>query len=204
MAPVPVLEVVMRDDSIPFPNALELAWAAGFFDGEGSTCITRHQPKNQHATATVILVSVKQTDREPLERFRAAVGGIGVINGPYERNGNKPYWTYKSSGYARVQAIVAALWRFLSTPKREQARCALTEMKANFKRPGAPTLEFCKRGHDLGAIGVVYRSGERRCVRCEQMRSLAGYYRRKGDYDEAARVMDGTHVSRKGWRSRAA
>jgi hypothetical protein len=51
---------------------LGIAWAAGFFEGEGS--VTRH--------GTQFALQIKNTDLEPLERFRNAVEA-GTIYGPY-------------------------------------------------------------------------------------------------------------------------
>lgn len=55
----------------------ELAWAAGFFDGEGSTSFIAG--KN-------LLMAIKQKDRRNLERFLDAVGD-GRIFGPYQHKG---------------------------------------------------------------------------------------------------------------------
>lgn len=195
------------DGSASFvPDPVEVAWAAGFFDGEGTTCITRYQPKNQSSPAAVLTLGVTQADPEPLERFRRAVGGFGVVNGPYlYKNGNqkKPQWRYRVSGLARVEYVYGLIAPHLCSPKREQATAAIAAMRAQQVRPGRPTVEYCKRGHDLGVVGRKLRNGDRRCHRCEQLRSLAAYYRRKGDHAEADRVLNETHVSRKSWRTDA-
>jgi hypothetical protein len=99
----------------------ELAWAAGFFDGEG-TVMWRGKARKE------LYLSVAQADIMPLERFARAVGFPGV-RGPYEpKNPNgRLYFVYSVSSHIRVQAIVAMLWKFLSDPKREQAAKALNE-----------------------------------------------------------------------------
>ena len=173
----------------------EKAWAAGFFDGEGSTSITRYTPKNQHKQSTVLTVSIKQVHPEVLERFKAAVGGEGVINGPYQRNDHQPYWMYRASGVDRVQGIINAIWPYLGSVKRDQAQRAIDTAKGEYRKPGAPTKEFCKRGHDLGVWGTVDRGrkGHNRCRECERLQSLAGHYRRTGRADIAEQVMNGSH-----------
>jgi hypothetical protein len=102
------------------PNTHELAWAAGFFDGEGSV-LYRGRKRRE------LCLTVSQADRRPLDRFAAAIGMPGV-RGPYRpRNANgKPYFVFSVAAHTRVQAIVAMLWRFLSEPKRQQASVALT------------------------------------------------------------------------------
>jgi hypothetical protein len=97
----------------------ELAWAAGFFDGEGSV-FWRGQIRKE------LCLTVAQADIRPLIRFANAVGFPGV-RGPYiPRNMNgKSYYVYSVNSHVRVQAIVAMLWKFLSEPKQSQAEIAL-------------------------------------------------------------------------------
>ena len=60
----------------------ELAWAAGFWDGEGCTSffMRRSGPKRRRYRA--LLMQIYQSEQSTLERFRDAVG-IGRFNGPY-------------------------------------------------------------------------------------------------------------------------
>jgi hypothetical protein len=97
-------------------NLKELAWAAGFFDGEGSV----YRYKGQGA----LRLQIAQVDRRPLDRFRAAVLEIGRVNGPYPNKGlnRKPYWSWNVTSVESGQAVIALLWRFLSGPKREQIK----------------------------------------------------------------------------------
>jgi len=53
------------------PNREELAWAAGFFDGEGSFSWTE--------AAAFGCTVINQANKEPLERFQRAVAGLGKI-----------------------------------------------------------------------------------------------------------------------------
>jgi hypothetical protein len=57
------------------PNKIELAWAAGFYDGEG--CIYCHHYGNKEKF--VPRFSVSQNRKEPLFRFQKAVGGCGRV-----------------------------------------------------------------------------------------------------------------------------
>jgi hypothetical protein len=114
----------------------DLAWAAGFFDGEGCFSFT---DRTGYAT-----VAVGQVEREPLERFKAAVDGLGKIYGPYfqvypGRMSTRPWHQYRAYRREHVQAIAAMLWFKLGDSKRTQARTVLTKLK------------FCRRGHRLGA-----------------------------------------------------
>lgn len=90
---------------------IEIAWAAGFFDGEGSV----------YATGKYLVLAITQADRRPLERFRAAVS-LGTVGGPY-RLEKSPYFTYRAGVY-EVQPVIEKLWPLLSEPKREQIAMA--------------------------------------------------------------------------------
>lgn len=85
----------------------ELAWAAGFFDGEGTSYVARHGRNRQHRR---ICITVSQKDRRPMDRFVAAVGG-------HVRE-NRLYVWHESS--ARAIEAMEKLWPYLSEPKREQ------------------------------------------------------------------------------------
>lgn len=102
----------------------ELAWAAGFFDGEGCTQLMHMKPR-RNADYPTIRVIVTQADRGLLERFQRAVGD-GNIVGPITKNrpGRKPLYRLTKNGPAAAE-ILRVLWPWLSEPKREQARTAV-------------------------------------------------------------------------------
>lgn len=101
----------------------ELAWAAGFFDGEGT--ITRQVRRNrsgERVKRTDLRVSIMQCDPRPLERFAAAVG-VGKVFGPYERKRGRqerPFWYWQTNG-AAAEGVLDLLWPWLCGPKHEQA-----------------------------------------------------------------------------------
>lgn len=151
--------------------SLELAWAAGFFDGEG--CTSTHLVKANHRNPEYmgLVMRVGQTDREPLERFQAAVG-CGNIGGPYYRRNRpsaQPYYQWSVSG-ERVEAVLDLLWEWLSTPKRLQAqkvRQALIEWRAAHPPKGLlayqrGTMTRCHRGH----VKTQQKNGRWACRRC--------------------------------------
>jgi hypothetical protein len=100
-------------------NREELAWAAGFFDGEGHCSGSRRKGD--------ISMNMAQVDPRPLGRFHAAIWGLGKFVGPNKsssKNGNE-FYIWRTTNHEHVQAIVAMLWTFLSEPKREQVKHAL-------------------------------------------------------------------------------
>ena len=104
-------------------NREELAWAAGFYDGEG-TCYarsTRRRPQVQ------LLLSLSQVNVERLVRFRDALGGKGRIYGPIKlKRPSPPQWQpvhhWYVSSFEDVQASVALLWTWLSRESQQVSR----------------------------------------------------------------------------------
>ena len=95
----------------------ELAWAAGFFDGEGTTglakgtdSIIRRKPR----------LSVPQKHRECLERFQKAVGGLGKIY-PVNHGQIHHFSVQNAKG---VDTVLTLLWPYLSCHKKQQAENA--------------------------------------------------------------------------------
>jgi hypothetical protein len=102
---------------------VETAWAAGFFDGEG-TVFAKTQKyttvKGEKREYPAVAVSVSQADPRPLKRFVAAIG-IGNVSGPYRNGklGKRPiyYWRVEGKKVAKVKPLIYSL---LCEPKREQ------------------------------------------------------------------------------------
>lgn len=108
---------------------IELAWAAGFYDGEGG-CYA-HLDKRDGSVR--IQISLKQVDIRPLERFKSAVG-VGNIRGPYQ--GNKAYHQGQYRWYAYSQnayTFLEKIYDYLSEPKKEQINKVLLKIEENKK-----------------------------------------------------------------------
>lgn len=121
-------------------NREELAWAAGFFDGEGCTTVSAHKNgprkgyKNLHIT-------VAQTDKRPLERL-LSIWKKGKIYGPYTRKNNprvSPYYKLNISGLENVNKVISSMWPWLGDIKREQAIRRIEEMTEYCNRPNKKT-----------------------------------------------------------------
>lgn len=99
----------------------ELAWAAGFYEGEG-TIVTTSTNKGKSRS---IRIAINQADIQPLEQFRNFVG-LGFVSGPYKKRPNrKLIWYYQVQRFEHVQALLAMLWPNLSERRKAQARAAL-------------------------------------------------------------------------------
>lgn len=100
----------------------ELAWAAGFWDGEGHYGVNN---RNQ------LVGRIVQASKSPLIRFQRVVGG--KLYGPYTRaqSNRKPVWSLQFNGFEKVQALGAMLWIFSSRPKRQQFMTAINKWKVS-------------------------------------------------------------------------
>src|SRR5437660_5128902 len=111
----------------PGSSSEELAWAGGFFDGEGSTYLLKHRTHPGHL---VPVVDVPQSGNEgvpiALTRFHTALEFIGSISGPHKYKwAEKPVSRWRTSSRPRraVGATSAvAVHRFGQT--RTSSRCA--------------------------------------------------------------------------------
>jgi hypothetical protein len=150
-------------------SKIELAWAAGLYDGEGSAYIVSKKAPNTPG------LSVWQSYRpDVLHRFAAATGGLLTVYGPYGSPTNPrrgPKWRCSTAGFEQVQAIAALLWPYLSAPKKEQLKQVL--LKARDFIPYAARTH-CPQGHAYTAENT-YRclDGGRRCRACARDRANA-------------------------------
>lgn len=106
-----------------------LAWAAGFFDGEGTAVLgfansTRVHPVtgNKRDRPSPQLQVTQHYDPETIHRFHEAVNGLGIVSGPYTSAGtaHHPRWQWACRKQHEVLIVVPMLWPWLSGPKRRQ------------------------------------------------------------------------------------
>jgi hypothetical protein len=152
-------EAALRSSIVPavWPGSMseELAWAGGFFDGEGSTCLDKHRT---HADFFVPVLYVPQAAADgvapELVRLQKAAG-FGRISGVRKA---KPPWTpYRRWRVHTVEKVLKALhllWPFIGEVKRAQARHAMQVVLAQPDlvrgNPafGVAGARYCLRGHD--------------------------------------------------------
>lgn len=121
------------DDEVGLSVA-DLAWAAGFFDGEG--CIVGSRGRTGGAYYFTLMVSVGQVDPRPLEHLRGLFGGTVQ---PHRVKTAKvqasSVWTV-TGGYARN--FLNAVEPYLRV-KGERARLALrVSPEALYEQPNRP------------------------------------------------------------------
>jgi hypothetical protein len=156
--------------STDFARQLELAWAAGFFDGEGST--SPHRDKTGYC---IVQMSIGQVEREPLDRFMKVVGG--KIYGPRahkNRFGSRPQYRWKADGIG-ARAILGLLWPYLTEVKRSQAAAVFAQDNSS-GRPKSQHRTHCPKGHDYD---YVRPNGNRGCRQCSREQRKASQQRKR-------------------------
>ncbi len=143
------------------PNQLELAWAAGFFDGEGCFTISKDYPH----------INIGQTDIEVLDRFRNAVG-IGKVYGPYaapfDKKNWRPQWYYGVTGKNQIEKIYELIGPYLSSIKKEQYQRVMEKSKP-VARPG-----YCRKNLHLLESDKM---SDGRCGPCRRESNRAAWNR---------------------------
>jgi hypothetical protein len=126
-------------------DPLQIAWAAGFFDGEGSTIA--YFPNKKKSRYLRLQATVPQGGHseapEVLHRFQAAMLGMGKIVGPNDFG----IYVWKTRGFEETQAAIALLWRYLGPVKRAQATAAIREV-LNGYRSGRLKARRSRRQHN--------------------------------------------------------
>lgn len=159
-------------------NRETLAWAAGFFDGEGCMSIS-FSTKARNTPRT----NIGQKEPELLERFRDSTG-IPASSLKLVVNGRKfPCWYLNYYGFEKSQALIAQLWPWLGPYKRSQAKRVLrgyinpwlegaTWGRANREKT------HCPKGHEYTPENTsTYKTGKsytsRRCKTCRRAQERA-------------------------------
>ena len=155
------------------PNT-DLAWCAGFFDGEGTTYF--------HPTSAIggLALSIVQKDKSRLERFTSQFSG-----GHWTLDQRSDCHHFTIHGREAFTAL-DKLWPYLSGGKREQALnvirricspdAATRKPHASGDTPGEARAH-CGRGHSMEDAYEPPTKGGRECATCRDKR-------RSGPQDE--------------------
>ena len=146
--------------------AMELAWAAGLFEGEGSF--------TYESRTGIPNVRLSMADEDSVRRFSNAIG-FGRVRGPKfdKRPNRKPLWEWTAGGFEKSQAILGMLWFGLGSRRRRRAIELLRA--APVTRPYARSV--CRSGrHEMTPDNTMTDSGRRRCRECNRGYQ-ARYYR---------------------------
>jgi hypothetical protein len=138
-----------------------LAWAAGFLEGEGSFSASR--------PSMSLYISAKQVQLWPLKRLRKLFGGNIYIHTGISGKFNKdviPQWAMSG---ARAVGLMMTLFRLMSPRRQKQIRKAIKLWQS--KPPSFAILNrnktHCKNGHRFTEANTYYRrEGGRTCRVC--------------------------------------
>jgi hypothetical protein len=134
----------------------ELAWAGGFFDGEGSSYLMKHRTHDGYFTPGLEVPQSGWVEVPVvLRRFHRALAGLGNISGPHQYDWtDAPVSRWKTEARDDVQLVVHQLMPFIGVVKREQARNVLIVVNSQPDLPrgnpafGLAGARYCLRGHD--------------------------------------------------------
>lgn len=106
-----------------------LAWAAGFIDGEGCIALCHHNQviKGKSYESYPLRLSVSNTDLRCLERLKGMFGGSINRANRAARPHHKPCWSWYCQAAKAENALIALLPYLFS--KKEQAELGITSRK---------------------------------------------------------------------------
>jgi len=143
---------------IVWPGSMseELAWAGGFFDGEGSTYLEKHRTHAGYYYPVLYVPQCAEIGVAPeLLRLKSALGGLGNISG-LRQDGPEwtPYRRWRVVTVLKVQTALHLIWPFIGDVKRNQARQVVMTIHGQPVLPrgnpafGVAGARYCLRGHD--------------------------------------------------------
>jgi hypothetical protein len=150
------------------PRELDLAWAAGFLDGEGPFGLPQKIRRKDGSVWRRLRVSVSQNS-EPERPAEVLLRLQRILGGRIERHGDADDFRWLIDSGARVQDVFARVRPWLGTVKQEQAQCVIDIYRSQVRRQGSTTK--CARGHPYDNVRVGGAGSKRRCNACARMRS---------------------------------
>jgi hypothetical protein len=169
-----VFSVLGRRHADPYdPRRLELAWAAGFIDGEGCFGLVRTKARVRGPRWYKVRASATQRGQpgiipQVLHRLQSAVGGVGRI----ERHSGVDAFKWVVEGDARVQTVLESLIPYLGARKITQAHAALGAFRAQSRLKGGDATH-CGRGHLYERVAMKGGRKRRICNACERLTDRA-------------------------------
>jgi hypothetical protein len=178
-------------DTMPIDRTAtdELAWAAGFFDAEGSTYLEKHRTHSDYFRIEAAITQGCASGVPPeLERFRTATGMWGHLYGPWEQeDANDPVFRWKLHRLIEVEQLLARLEPWLGIVKREQARAAIALVRSQPVLPrGNPAWgshkTHCVHGHEYERARIrpyrsrgvgLQRRANKQCLACSREQARA-------------------------------
>lgn len=131
----------------------EIAWAAGFFEGEG--CMS-------FRNTNCVTLLIGSTDLDALEKMQSICGG-SIYGGKMKPKSTKPIWTWQLSKTEEVHAVLVALEPWFCSRRAEKARESISRLEVGMaakeithgtvsgwsreKYRGLPICDECKQAY---------------------------------------------------------
>lgn len=168
--------IYARPPAVARTESHRVAWAAGLFDGEGSTWADLYQGIDACSYTPVVCVRQSSGSGIPevLTRFKRAVGGLGKINGPWSEPDHTDSYQWRLTG-RRAVMVLKMLENHWGPVKRAQARRVMALVE-NTPKPyvGGKRKTVCIRGHLYPKERIRLASGSLQpCIGCRQVYKLA-------------------------------
>ena len=115
---------------------VDLAWAGGFFEGEGS--VTMHRSR--------FAAQIKNNNADALARFRACVEA-GRIYGPYvdpSRGSSKPFWVWVSHN-GEAMHVMSSIAPWLTERRLLQLELTLSRVTTHWRFQADETANWVHR-----------------------------------------------------------
>jgi hypothetical protein len=110
------------ENPISIEQSLQIAWAAGLFEGEG--CITLSEPidKRNGMQHSYIALELRMTDKDVVDRFHEVVGYIGNMH--YAKGQtvkHKGVWGWRCTRRADCIKVILMFWPYLGERRKARA-----------------------------------------------------------------------------------
>jgi LAGLIDADG endonuclease len=106
----------------------ELAWVAGFLEGEGTFgCNARTSKENPGLPFPRVQMTADSTDEDVIRHLHQLADGR--VAGPYN-TGHKPVWRWRLSRKAEIKVLCTALLPLMGRRRARQVTLILTAIEA--------------------------------------------------------------------------
>ncbi|MBU8920975.1 MAG: hypothetical protein KOO63_03860 [Bacteroidales bacterium] len=150
-------------------NAVDIAWAAGFFEGEG--CFSSTGGKRPAPDA-----SVCGTDKETIDKFHQIMGFGTLTVADKSKYGWKTMYTWHAHGFEKFQATVAILWPHLSPRRKKRIQELMADVKQYWLGGDGRRGRYKRTPKQL-------RSDRKTCPQCGLTKNKKNFGKNKAEKD---------------------
>ncbi len=136
---------------------LDLAWAAGFMEGEGSF--------SSHGNNSAV-VSAAQVQKQPIDKLQNLFGGY--VRRRFTKGfSSKPIWVWTLPARRSIE-VMMTLYILMSPKRQSEIVVALNKWKAQKRILRSHKSNICGNGHELTENNVYMVGHYRKCRSCNR------------------------------------